>query len=158
MPTYEYACRSCSEHYEIVQSFMDEPPTTCGACGGPLRKVFSPVGIAFKGSGFYRNDSRTGSSGKGRDHDETATKAGETTSAANGAGSKGAGDGSGSKEASAAGSGSEGAGAKPPAGDSAKSGSSGSGSSGGSGSGSSGSQGSGPRDRRSGAKASSAAS
>jgi putative FmdB family regulatory protein len=61
MPTYEYACRSCGEHLEIVQSFRDEPLTECPVCGGTLRKVFSPVGISFKGSGFYRTDSRSSS-------------------------------------------------------------------------------------------------
>ncbi len=58
MPTYEYACRGCGEHLEIVQSFKDEPLTECPNCGGELRKVFGAIGIAFKGSGFYRNDSR----------------------------------------------------------------------------------------------------
>ena len=62
MPTYEYACRSCGEQLEVVQSFTDDPLTTCGACGGPLRKVFGAVGISFKGSGFYKTDSRKGSS------------------------------------------------------------------------------------------------
>ena len=58
MPTYEYACKSCGEHLEVVQSFKDQPLTECPACGGPLRKVFGSIGIAFKGSGFYKNDSR----------------------------------------------------------------------------------------------------
>ena len=58
MPTYEYSCKACGEHLEIVQSFKDESLTTCPACGGPLRKVFGNIGIAFKGSGFYKNDSR----------------------------------------------------------------------------------------------------
>lgn len=58
MPKYEYACKSCGEHVEVVQSFADTPLTECSACGGPLRKVFSPPGIAFKGSGFYRTDNR----------------------------------------------------------------------------------------------------
>ena len=58
MPTYEYACRDCGEHIEVVQSFRDEPLSVCPACGGTLRKVFSPVGVVLKGSGFYRNDSR----------------------------------------------------------------------------------------------------
>ena len=58
MPTYEYACRDCGEHIEVVQSFRDEPLSVCPACGGALRKVFSPVGVVLKGSGFYRNDSR----------------------------------------------------------------------------------------------------
>ena len=58
MPTYEYACKSCGEHLEVAQSFKDEPLTTCPACGGPLRKVFGTIGISFKGSGFYKTDSR----------------------------------------------------------------------------------------------------
>ncbi len=58
MPKYEYACKSCGEHIEVVQSFADAPLTECPACGGPLRKVFSAPAIAFKGSGFYRTDNR----------------------------------------------------------------------------------------------------
>ena len=58
MPTYEYRCRNCSEPLEVVQSFTDDPLTECPACGGELRKVFQAVGIAFKGSGFYKTDSR----------------------------------------------------------------------------------------------------
>jgi putative FmdB family regulatory protein len=58
MPIYEYACRDCGEHVEVVQSFRDDPLTTCGLCGGSLRKVFSAAGIIFKGSGYYVTDSR----------------------------------------------------------------------------------------------------
>jgi putative FmdB family regulatory protein len=58
MPTYEYACTECGDRTEVVQSISDAPLTTCTVCGGRLRKVFSPVGIVFKGSGFYRTDSR----------------------------------------------------------------------------------------------------
>jgi putative FmdB family regulatory protein len=58
MPTYEYACRDCGEHLEVVQSFKDAPLTECGRCGGSLRKVFSAAGIIFKGSGYYVTDSR----------------------------------------------------------------------------------------------------
>ena len=58
MPTYQYRCQACGQHVEVVQSFDDEPLTTCGTCGGTLRKVFSPVGVVFKGSGFYRTDNR----------------------------------------------------------------------------------------------------
>ena len=60
MPTYQYTCTDCGEPIEVVQKFTDEPLTVCAACGGRLRKVFSPVGIVFKGSGFYRTDSRNG--------------------------------------------------------------------------------------------------
>jgi putative FmdB family regulatory protein len=59
MPTYEYRCRECGEHLEVVQSFSDDPLTECPRCSGPLRKVFNSVGISFKGSGFYKNDSRS---------------------------------------------------------------------------------------------------
>ncbi|HEV3464792.1 MAG TPA: FmdB family zinc ribbon protein [Actinomycetes bacterium] len=58
MPTYEYACTECGDRTEVVQSISEAPLTTCTVCGGTLRKVFSPVGIVFKGSGFYRTDSR----------------------------------------------------------------------------------------------------
>ena len=58
MPTYDYACTECGDRTEVVQSFSAAQPTTCTVCGGPLRRVFSPVGIVFKGSGFYRTDSR----------------------------------------------------------------------------------------------------
>jgi len=62
MPTYEYSCKSCGEHLEVVQSFKDKALTECPNCGGDLRKVFGNIGIVFKGSGFYRNDSRQGHS------------------------------------------------------------------------------------------------
>ncbi|HET7489338.1 MAG TPA: FmdB family zinc ribbon protein [Acidimicrobiales bacterium] len=72
MPTYEYACKECGEHLEVVQSFRDEPLTTCPTCGGELRKVFGAIGIAFKGSGFYKTDSR-GSGGSKREPKEKAS-------------------------------------------------------------------------------------
>jgi len=64
VPTYQYVCTECGGQLEAVQKFTDEPLTVHEDCGGRLRKVFSPVGIVFKGSGFYRTDSRgSGSSG-----------------------------------------------------------------------------------------------
>jgi putative FmdB family regulatory protein len=60
VPTYQYACTECGERLEKVQKFSDDPLTVCPVCSGRLRKVFSPVGIVFKGSGFYRTDSRNG--------------------------------------------------------------------------------------------------
>ena len=75
MPTYEYACTKCGQHVEVFQRVSDDPLTTCGVCGGPLRKVFHPAGILFKGSGFYSTDNRSGSS-KG----DGATKPAEKTS------------------------------------------------------------------------------
>ncbi|HEY3210256.1 MAG TPA: FmdB family zinc ribbon protein [Actinomycetota bacterium] len=67
MPTYEYVCQSCGTHVEVYQRFNEEPLTECGVCGGPLRKVFHPAGILFKGSGFYSTDSRSkaGAASKG---------------------------------------------------------------------------------------------
>jgi len=60
VPTYQYACTACSHQLEAVQSFADDPLTECPACEGRLRKLYSAVGIVFKGSGFYRTDSRNG--------------------------------------------------------------------------------------------------
>ena len=80
MPTYEYACRDCGEHLEVVQSFRDDPLTECPNCHGPLRKVFSPVGIAFKGSGFYKTDSRSSSSSKSSESKGGETKTSESKS------------------------------------------------------------------------------
>ena len=62
MPTYQYACTECGHAFEQVQSFSDDALTTCPECSGRLRKVFNAVGVVFKGSGFYRNDSRASSS------------------------------------------------------------------------------------------------
>lgn len=59
MPTYEYACTACGQHVEVFQRFSEKPLSKCGACGGPLRKVFHPAGIVFKGSGFYATDNRS---------------------------------------------------------------------------------------------------
>ena len=77
MPTYQYTCTDCGEPVEAVQKFSDPPLTVCAACGGKLRKVFSPVGIVFKGSGFYRTDSR-----KGPDSAPAAAKDGQSTESA----------------------------------------------------------------------------
>jgi putative FmdB family regulatory protein len=61
VPTYQYTCTECGDQVEAVQKFTDAPLSVCSACGGRLRKVFFPAGIVFKGSGFYRTDSRNGS-------------------------------------------------------------------------------------------------
>ena len=84
MPTYEYACSACGEHLEVVQSFSDDALTECPACGGALRKVFAPVGIVLKGSGFYRTDSRapaakTTTSDRSSSEDKTPATSSETT-------------------------------------------------------------------------------
>jgi putative FmdB family regulatory protein len=62
MPTYSYRCTECDDAFDIQQSFADDSLTECPACGGRLRKLFSAVGVTFNGSGFYRTDSRSGSS------------------------------------------------------------------------------------------------
>jgi putative FmdB family regulatory protein len=64
VPTYDYQCRSCSAITEVIHSMLEDGPSTCEHCGGQLRRVLYPTGIIFKGSGFYRTDSR-GSSGNG---------------------------------------------------------------------------------------------
>jgi putative FmdB family regulatory protein len=90
VPTYQYACTECGEQLEKVQKFTDEPLTVCPACDGRLRKVFSPVGIVFKGSGFYRTDSRAGNGAKdGQKDGKTST----SEPAAAGSGSKTEGSG-----------------------------------------------------------------
>lgn len=77
MPTYQYACTACREQLEVVQSFTDAALTECPACGGQLRKVFSAVGVVFKGSGFYKTDSRKGAETK----TDTAAKSDSTPKA-----------------------------------------------------------------------------
>jgi putative FmdB family regulatory protein len=98
MPTYEYACTECGDRTEVVQSISDAPPTTCTVCGGPLRKVFSPVGIVFKGSGFYRTDSR----GKPAKADGGADKAKKPADKGSGTSSSSSSDGKGSTSTSKA--------------------------------------------------------
>jgi putative FmdB family regulatory protein len=92
MPTYEYACTECGDRTEVVQSISDEPMTTCTVCGGALRKVFSPVGIVFKWSGFYRTDSRgrpsTAKADGGGDKDKSK-KAADNSSASKSSSSDG---------------------------------------------------------------------
>ena len=83
MPTYQYACTACDERLEAVQSFTDPALTTCPVCQGVLRKVYSAVGVVFKGSGFYKNDSRdTGKKGADKNGDSAASsdKAAASTS------------------------------------------------------------------------------
>lgn len=58
MPTYAYACKQCGHTFDAVQSFTDPALTTCDVCGGPLHKHYGSIGVTFKGSGFYRTDSR----------------------------------------------------------------------------------------------------
>ena len=110
MPTYEYGCTSCGQHIEVFQRISEDPLTTCGVCGGTLRKVFHPAGIVFKGSGFYATDSRSASRGgtgeKQKADASSSTGSGEggpSTGSAGGSGSSGSSDG---KTSSGSGSGS----------------------------------------------------
>jgi putative FmdB family regulatory protein len=80
VPTYQYTCTECGEPLEAVQKFTDAPLTACQACGGRLRKVFSAVGIVFKGSGFYRTDSRNGSSATAPASKDKDKSSGESSS------------------------------------------------------------------------------
>jgi putative FmdB family regulatory protein len=107
MPTYEYVCTRCGQHVEVFQRLSEAPLQTCGVCGGPLRKVFHPAGIVFKGSGFYATDSRAKPKAKG-DQGEGAKKdtaAAASSSASESSGSDGR-SGSGSRSGPGGGSGS----------------------------------------------------
>jgi len=77
VPTYQYSCTECGEALEVQQSFSDDPLTVCPACQGRLRKVYNAVGVVFKGSGFYRTDSRAAS---GSDTKGSSTSAPSTAS------------------------------------------------------------------------------
>lgn len=93
MPTYAYRCTQCGDEFDIKQSFTDDALTECGACGGKLRKLFSPVGVVFKGSGFYRTDSAP------RKGSDDGARSGGTSGDSKGS-SKGAGSGSSSSSTS----------------------------------------------------------
>jgi putative FmdB family regulatory protein len=80
LPTYEYHCDSCDKNFDVVQSFHDDPLISCPTCASPVRKVFGNVGIVFKGSGFYKTDSRKGSSTKAVDGDASTTPTKESES------------------------------------------------------------------------------
>lgn len=88
MPTYQYQCTECGEGLEAVQKFTDDSLTECPSCEGRLKKVFSAVGVVFKGSGFYRNDSRGSSSGgsPGSSSSSAASDSGSSGSSASSSG------------------------------------------------------------------------
>jgi putative FmdB family regulatory protein len=86
LPTYEYHCDSCDRNFDVVQSFHDDPLEVCPTCESPVRKVFGSVGIVFKGSGFYKTDSRTAATAKSGDGAAT-TGSDSDGPAADGAGS-----------------------------------------------------------------------
>jgi putative FmdB family regulatory protein len=87
MPVYEYRCRNCDHQFETQQSFSDDPLTECPECRGDLRKVFAPIGITFKGSGFYKTDSRSGGSSPSSDSagGSSSESPGESSSSTSGA-------------------------------------------------------------------------
>jgi putative FmdB family regulatory protein len=110
VPTYEYRCETCEKNFDVVQSFHDEPVRSCPTCGSPVRKVFGNVGIVFKGSGFYKNDSRDGKapagdakSGGGSDGGSDGTSSGAESSSTAGEPSKTAKEGNSSGNGSGSG-------------------------------------------------------
>ena len=90
MPTYQYRCKECDHELEVVQSFTDEPLTECPECQGPLKKVYGNVGISFKGSGFYKTDSRGGSGAKKSKEKESSSDSSSSKSESKGSGDKAA--------------------------------------------------------------------
>ncbi|MFK0190312.1 FmdB family zinc ribbon protein [Kitasatospora sp. NPDC090308] len=108
MPTYQYQCTECGNGLEAVQKFSDDALTTCPDCQGKLRKVFSAVGVVFKGSGFYRTDSRSSSSSSvgssssssTSPSSSTASSGGSASSSSTGSGSSGSGSSSSSSASS----------------------------------------------------------
>jgi putative FmdB family regulatory protein len=86
VPTYSYACTECSNRFDVVQAFTDDALTTCEECNGRLRKIFGKVGVVFKGSGFYRTDSRD--AGKSSSNGTSATTAAASDSGSGDGGSK----------------------------------------------------------------------
>lgn len=122
MPTYEYRCKACSNETEVVQPFTDDALTTCEACGGELRKLFGNVGIAFKGTGFYKNDSRAKpkstakGDGSGGDKAGGDKAGGDKASSDKGGGDKTGGDKSSADSASSNGKKDSGSSAKPDSG------------------------------------------
>ena len=113
VPTYQYACTACGHQLEAVQSFADEPLTECPSCEGRLRKLFNSVGIVFKGSGFYRTDSRSNGSGSSSRDDSKPAASGGGDSAAKGGSGNGS-NGGGSTDGASAGK-KDGASTKPKA-------------------------------------------
>ncbi|MFH9982720.1 FmdB family zinc ribbon protein [Streptomyces sp. NPDC017179] len=103
MPTYQYQCTECGDGLEAVQKFTDDALTECPGCGGRLKKVFSAVGIVFKGSGFYRNDSRGSSSSSSPASSSKPSSSSSSSSSGSASGSSSS-SGSSSTSASSAGS------------------------------------------------------
>ncbi|MBT2676990.1 FmdB family transcriptional regulator [Streptomyces sp. ISL-14] len=101
MPTYQYQCTECGEGLEAVQKFTDDALTECPSCQGRLKKVFSAVGIVFKGSGFYRNDSRGSSSSSSPASSKSSTSSSSDSSSSSSSSSTASSSSSDSKSSSA---------------------------------------------------------
>ena len=120
MPTYQYACKesACGHRFEAVQSFSDDPLTSCPVCQGQVRKVFSAVGVVFKGSGFYRTDSRepvkaAAKNGSATENGSGAKKAESSSSSSSDSSASGSGPSSGSSSSGSSSSGSSGSTSAP---------------------------------------------
>jgi putative FmdB family regulatory protein len=98
MPTYEYACRQCGEHLEVVQSFKDDPLTECPGCQGQLRKVYSAAGLIFKGSGWHVKDYASSSKGSAG----SSSSSGSSSSDSSGSSSSSSSDSSSSSSSASA--------------------------------------------------------
>jgi putative FmdB family regulatory protein len=117
VPTYEYRCKDCDHEFDVVQSFSDAALTECPSCGGNLRKVFGNVGITFKGSGFYKTDSRSGT-GNGSKSDKKSDGDGakkDSSSSSGESSSSGKESSASSKESSSSGSARDSSSSKSPA-------------------------------------------
>jgi putative FmdB family regulatory protein len=99
VPTYQYSCNDCGHFFEIQQSFSDDSLSVCPECEGRLRKVFNAVGVVFKGSGFYRNDSRPKAAAESGASSESGSGNGSSGSDAGKGSGKGKESGSGKKSA-----------------------------------------------------------
>ncbi|GAA1731669.1 hypothetical protein GCM10009809_28910 [Isoptericola hypogeus] len=104
MPTYAYRCADCNHVFDVHQAFTDESLTVCPECGGSLRKQYGSVGVTFKGSGFYRTDSRKGASSSTASSSSSGSSSSASTSSS-GSGSSGSGSSGSSSSGSSAGSG-----------------------------------------------------
>ena len=101
MPTYSYACTECSNRFDVVQAFTDDALTTCQECNGRLRKIFGKVGVVFKGSGFYRNDSRESAKTAAKSSSNGSASSSESTSSSSSEKSSSSANGSSSSSAPA---------------------------------------------------------
>ncbi|MGW4497644.1 FmdB family zinc ribbon protein [Micromonospora sp. NPDC004336] len=115
VPTYQYACTACGHQLEAVQSFSDEPLTECPACEGRLRKLFNSVGIVFKGSGFYRTDSRSSGADTGKNGGAAKPAKSDSSSSGDSGSSNGSAASSSSSSSSTSSNGSGGGAGKTPA-------------------------------------------